>query len=185
MARNKSRPERLDLMRRAWRLAVEGKPQTLIASELGISQPQVSRYLARISSRASDRLIDDARTYAILSLNQTDAVLFEALKAFERSTRPKKSATKKTPTSADGSAKGAPTDGSGSTTTQVVEREGDPAWLSEVRAAIRLRFEVLDRVAPAKKAEDDEDGGDGTLAGALLDAERRDESYTESHDTHE
>jgi predicted transcriptional regulator len=174
---------RIELMRRAWALAIAGTPQTRIATELGISQSQVSRYLARVSAKAWDRLEDDAKTYALLSLAQTDLVLARAIEAFDRSTRPKKSATKKTtPLKLHG---GTTTEGlsADATTTQVVDREGEPAWLGEIRASIRLRLEILDRFAP-RPASNDPQGPSGlTVVDALAAAEARDAEYQPDPDS--
>lgn len=178
MAANLPKALRIEHKRRAWGLAMKGVTQAEIARELGITQQQVSHYLAATARKAHEQLEDAARTYVMLSLGQTDQVLFEAMKAFERSTKPKKRARK---TSPDGSTRGdSPVEGR--TTTEVTEREGEPAWLATVMAAIRLRHELLP-VPTTEKAEDD--SGDGTVAGALLDAERRDAAYRDTTETTE
>jgi hypothetical protein len=174
MATNFPREKRLELMRRAWSLAVDGRAQASIAAELGISTSQVCRYLRKMRDAAWTGVVEEVLTYQVLSLRQTDRLLDEALRGLERSTRPRKKATRKV------GAAGAAGKGDGpepQTTTEAVEGPGDPAWLAEARASIRLRLDQLDRLMPRDDPKQADEAGAATVAGALLEAERRDEAY--------
>jgi predicted transcriptional regulator len=180
VAANLPKAQRLEHMRRAWSLAVEGKTQAEIASELGVSQGWVSRCLAEIARKRSEHLTELSMMHTLMDIERQHQAWRESMEAFQRSKRARKSATKKTmpglipTTSPAGTTTAAPS--VDATTTQVVERDGEPAWLREARESIRLKHELLAAHAPKLDATA-KDAGAGNVADALIEAERRDKEY--------
>jgi predicted transcriptional regulator len=178
MGRKLHKAQRIEKMRQAWELAQSGTPQQKIAADLGISQGQVSKYLSLIGRIAMDRLAERAMFSRILALDHAEVQYFEAMQAFERSKRSRKKQTAKksmTPTSTAGSMKEEAS--GGQSTLEVIDRDGDPAWIGKAMDAIRLHVDLIERFVPTESDETD-DAGDGTVAGALIaEAERRNEAY--------
>lgn len=126
--------QRADREERAWRLRVAGKTEHEIASELGMSQPGVSRLLDRVEQRVLREhktlvLRLKAREHGVLEL-----VRREALAGYERSRRQAGSSTTTVSSDADGKGAG------GRLVKKTEDRDGDPAWLAVI-------LQTHDRVA--------------------------------------
>lgn len=65
----------------AHRLHREGRTQQQIAAELGVSQPGVSRILARIDRRALATMVDEVERVRVRQTSQLAWLAAEALKA--------------------------------------------------------------------------------------------------------
>lgn len=160
MAANLTKHVRAEKQATAWALRQKVWSEARIAAHLGVDQSTVSRWLSSIHRRVLRDLDELARTELVTLLGQLSHIADEAMQAWERSKAPKKRARK----GQDGK-------GDGSTTTEVIERDGDPAFLAAYHATfdriVRL-LAIEDRFRPADQA-DDERGM--TLALALTQAE--------------
>ena len=143
--------------------------QQRIAAELGVDQSTVSRGLARVHRRSLEDLDGTVRLRLITLVEQLDHVLDESLQAFERSKQPRKVASR---TVADNPASFEedpwnPDDAPGGTkkkipptlttsTTQVEERDGNPAFINAFYAGTdRLRKLLnLDELTKPKAGAD-------------------------------
>src|SRR5688572_27400721 len=66
-------------------LSIQGRHQTEIAAELGISQAAVSKILRRLNDRAVGNLAGEMRRQIVQSMRRYDHFVVEALRAWERS----------------------------------------------------------------------------------------------------
>jgi DNA-binding Lrp family transcriptional regulator len=163
-------PRRLILEQQAWGLAARGLSQEVIAAKLGVSQPTVSRMLAR----AEDRAIKAADAYVKgVKVRQTailEAVVCEALQAWEKSKRDGRKRKVRSTTIRAPNGEGRIEIPADEVTREVSRRDGNPAFLSEVRAALADIREVwgLDR------DEQEDEAGPATnldrIATAVLEA---------------
>lgn len=169
MAKNLPKHERVEKQATAWALRTKGWTETRIAAQLEIDQSTVSRWLKAIAARVLRDLDDEARTELVVLLGQLHHVADEALQAWERSKKPKKRGSQRT-----GGKDGKP---GATSTTEVIERDGDPAHLQTYHATFDRIVKLLaleDRFRP-KSADDEERGL--TLAAALAAAEQVDADY--------
>jgi hypothetical protein len=113
---------------RAWEYRCRGWGQRRIAEQLGISQPGVSKILRRVEGRVLKELSGSVARIKVSQNGQQEYVIEEALEAWRRSQQPRKRATRRTVTGGDGDGDG---DGEAGNqiTTDIVERDGDPAYL--------------------------------------------------------
>lgn len=156
--------ERKARVERAWQMAVDGQSQATIASELGVSQGQVSRLLARAGRRVAEQMAGEMVDRLRQSLDQTDLLWWEAMQGHKRAMQP----SKRTVTKGE------------VVTVYVVYRDGDPAWIHEALEVMKLRFDLFRRILPRPEGAK---GGPWaaerpvTVASALLEAERLDAAY--------
>lgn len=129
---------RRSLQLRAWELMTEGRKQAEIAADLSrlhpdvsVTQSTVSRWISAQSRRIVARLDDVASTAFAAALAHYDRLIAEAWLAWERSKAPKKSATSST------------AGDKRTTRTTLAEREGNPAWMAELRALIAAKCQLL------------------------------------------
>jgi predicted transcriptional regulator len=139
---------------RAWELRSRGLPQHLIAEQIGVSQQAVSKILARIESRELKRLSGNVERLKLEQTCQLDHVITESIEAWHRSKKPKHRAIKRTVSGGRGRGgeddDQADEDGSGTETTEAIERDGDAAYLYAAMNAMDRKRSLwgLD-VAPA------------------------------------
>lgn len=172
MAKPLPREARVEKESQAWSLRSKGWTEARIGEALGLSQPTVSRYLKRTSNRVLRDLDATARHELVVSIAQLNYVKDEALQAWERSKKPKKKASKRTGAkSSKGEGGAGATDES--QTTEVVERDGDVAYLATFYAAVDRLSRLLHLESHVRPTPDDDASG-VTLARALLIAEQVD-----------
>jgi hypothetical protein len=109
----------------AWRLRGRGRSPQSIAEMLGMTEQAVDQLLAR---KREEWLAKLASTAASLKADQTRLLNWcvdQLLGAWDRSTRPRKRAASKKAMPGEGE----PGDGDEIQTTEVVERDGDPAYM--------------------------------------------------------
>lgn len=172
MAKNLPSHVRIEKQATAWALRTKGWTEHRIAAQLEVSQPTVSRWLRQIAQRVLRDLDEEARTELVILLGQLHHVADEALQAWERSKKPKKRGSQRT--GGKGSKDGKP---ESTSTTEVIERDGDPAFLATYHATFDRIVKLLaleDRFRP-KLADDEERGL--TLAATLAAAEQVDDAY--------
>lgn len=68
---------------RAWSLTLRGRTQDEVARELGISQPTVSKILARVEARVSADLASDAQNHRLRQSARLEYLYREAVDAWE------------------------------------------------------------------------------------------------------
>ena len=107
---------------KAWQLRCRGWVQTRIAAHLGISQPAISKILKRVELRELKKLTVSVERLKVVQSGQLDHVVEESLDAWHRSKEPRKRAASRD----GGSGPGA---GGKVTTSEIIERDGDPALL--------------------------------------------------------
>jgi hypothetical protein len=115
---------------RAWRMRSRGWTQHRIADELGMEQGSVSRMLDRIETRELKRLSGSVGRVKAVQNAQLEHAIEESMDAWHRSKNPRKRAARKEAT-AGGSGSGPDEGQAGDSvqTTEVIERDGDPAHL--------------------------------------------------------
>ena len=171
MSKPLSKTRRVEVEAQAWALSQQCWSQPRIARFLGVDQSTVSRALKAARGRAVARLDEDATLWFVTVLEQLEHVADEAMQAWERSKKPKKKASRR---SAAVSSTGVA--GADQTHTEVIEREGEPAYLSAYYAAIdRIRslLHLDERSRPKVEAE----SGPLTVRDCLAEAESADAAY--------
>jgi hypothetical protein len=146
MALKFSKSKRLAIEAQAWELTQQGWSQVRIARSLEVDQGTVSRALSRVCRRVSRALDETAENRVIESLLQYDHARDEAIQAWERSKKPKRKSARRTSGGAS-----SPSASDGQTTVELIEREGEPAYLAAFLASIdRIRqlLHLDDRTRP-------------------------------------
>jgi hypothetical protein len=126
---------------RIWALLSEGKTPSAIARDVGIARQSVHRIIRRVEAKYNQAIASSVGRLKARQARALEAVLDEALDAWERSKHPARRVRKETghPSSsrADDSRSGersrARTD---LTRTEVQSRVGDPRFLTEARQAL-------------------------------------------------
>lgn len=178
---------RADLKAKAWRLHARGRTQAEIAAELsavyqlaaadplvGVGQSTVSRWLTGQTRRTLAQLDDEAGFQLVSALQDLRRLAAEAEDAWQRSKSSKKEASK------------VAVGEKNTTRTKIVDRDGNPAFLAECRAAIdqACRLLAVDRrFAPAPVV--DQSAAATDLAAALLEAEADDAAQDQPEPTAE
>lgn len=177
MAKPLSKTQRTDLEASAWALSQQGWSQPRIARHHDVDQGTVSRALAKVRKRASEKLDEDAKLWLVTLLEQLEHVADEALQAWERSKKPKKKASRKSGLSVVGT-DGETTAGQDQTMTEIVEREGEPGFLNAYFGAIdriRTMLNLDARTIPRESVT--YDGDTPSVRDALAEAEAADAAY--------
>lgn len=168
MAANLPKHVRAEKQATAWALRQKCWSEARIALHLAVDQSTVSRWLSGIHRRVLRDLDELAKVELVALLGQLSHIADEAMQAWERSKKPRKRARQ-----GQGGGEGdKPT-----TQTEIIERDGDPAFLAAYHATFDRIVKLLaleDRFRPAPA---DDDGRGMTLAGALALAESVDASY--------
>lgn len=115
---------------RAWDLYVRGYSQREIATELKVSQPAVSKILARHADRlAALRQASADRTWAQLTA-RNESIYRESVRAFERSQRDRTRKLQRQRTNGDGS------EGPTTIEMEVEQADGDARFLEQAGRAV-------------------------------------------------
>lgn len=171
----------------AWKLRVEGYSQPQIAERLGISQPSVSRILARVTKRMTAQLVGDVAAFKTLQMARLERVHAEAVEAWSASKEAKKKSRKKTttvPILKTGSETPAPAIAREEEMREAITSTGNPAYLQTAMAAIAeenkllglhapKKIDLLDQRRPLEQLSDEELAARAKEADALLKAEGR------------
>ncbi len=132
-----------DLELRIWTLLSKGKTPSAIAREVGIARQSVHRIIRRVEARYDRATAATIARWRARQARTLEAVLDEALVAWERSKQParrvKKESGRRGPGGLPGhdSRSGKRSDGrTDLTRTEVESRVGDPRFLTEAREAL-------------------------------------------------
>ncbi len=123
-----------------WERSIAGRSQQAIALELGISQAAVSKILRRVRLQRSHELQESAERERAVLDDQLTYLFREAMAAWDRS-KTESSRRRQQRIQRDGAE-----DGTSETTLAeaiVTTRDGDPRFLSQARAALAARCELL------------------------------------------
>jgi DNA-binding CsgD family transcriptional regulator len=145
-----------DLELRIWQLLSEGKTPSAIARDVGIARQSVHRIIRRVEARYHDAIASSVGRLKARQARALEAVLDEALDAWERSKQPARRVRKETGrsgTSHSDSGNGARTD---LNRTDVQSRVGDPRFLAEAREALADLRKLYGLDAP-KSGESNQD----------------------------
>ena len=85
MRRDRTKDETLSREMEAWKLRVSGLTQMQVAEQLGISQPAISKILARIGRRLNGEFIEEVLSVKLQQSAVLETIAGEALKAWEHS----------------------------------------------------------------------------------------------------
>jgi predicted transcriptional regulator len=129
---------------RALELTTLGWSQHQIASDLGISQPAVSKLMKRVELRLLRELADQAERQRVRTTLRLERLFAEAMHAWEQS---KADTTRRRQRKTQGGAGGA-----GGTLAEIVveNQHGDPRYLDEARKALADHRKVWGLDAPQK-----------------------------------
>jgi predicted transcriptional regulator len=135
---------------RAWDLRQRGWSQRRIAGELSISQGTVSRLLDAIERRELARLSKRVERQKVEQTYQLDHIIDEALDAWERSKKPRVKTGKRSGGGKLGTGE--------STVSEVIQREGEPAFLDRALGALDRKRSLWGLDAPKARPKDEESG---------------------------
>lgn len=122
----------------AWRLRVtEGKTHWQIAEALGVERSTVSKILIRLSQRSLEQLNDEVSAEKIRQIDSLDHMISELNESWKKSKEAAKIVTRKN--------RGGVKDGNSgdATTVRVVEQEGDPRYMTEIRGCMADKRKIL------------------------------------------
>lgn len=108
---------------RAWDLRCRGWSQSRIARALDVTQSGVSKMLDRIEVRELKRMSESVEREKVTQTGQLGHIIEQAMDAWHRSRKPRKRAASKTTGGGEGPG------GDSVVSTEVIERDGDPAHL--------------------------------------------------------
>jgi len=85
MGKDLTRQRTQDREQEAWRLRVAGFSQWQIAEKLDISQPAVSKILARVGKRLAEEFLEEVRSVKMAQTETLERIMAESLAAWQRS----------------------------------------------------------------------------------------------------
>jgi predicted transcriptional regulator len=134
---------RSDLKVRAWKLRQRGWTQQRIAESLGVDQGNVSRWLDALDKAELERLAPLAERQKVFQNALLGLLVDESLQAWERSKKPRTKVSRRLGdviTDQAGKPLKAPSGEDlrkpSTDITEIVERDGDPAWIDRVIKAL-------------------------------------------------
>jgi len=127
-----------DLELRIWSLLSEGKTPSAIARTVGIARQSVHRIIRRVEARYHKQIAASVGALKARQARTLEAVVDEALDAWERSKQPARRVRKETGRPGPGNSRSDSVDGATTdlTRTEVHSRVGDPRFLTEAREAL-------------------------------------------------
>jgi DNA-binding CsgD family transcriptional regulator len=128
-----------DLELRIWKLLSEGKTPSAIARDVGIARQSVHRIIRRVEARYHEQIASSVGALKARQARALEAVLDEALDAWERSKGPARRVRKETGQPSGVRSRGLHAVSGGRTDltrTEVQSRVGDPRFLTEAREAL-------------------------------------------------
>lgn len=174
-ADRRNREQRRERERAIWTLRQKGLTHQEIADQVSMERSSVSKILKRLNNRFLDKMDDQIQQAKIEQWQQLDYIVSESLSAWERSKEAQRN-IKRTQESLEhpGGLGGGTQDPekplvqSVSTTTAVIDQDGNPNYLKAAREALADMRKLLGIDAPTKIAATDPTGQKSTPGQVLI-----------------
>jgi transcriptional regulator with XRE-family HTH domain len=172
-ADRKNREQRRERERAIWTLRQKGLTHQEIADQVSVERSSVSKILKRLNNRFLDKLDDEIQGAKIEQWQQLDYIVSESLSAWERSKEAQRN-IKRTQEALEHPGTGGTQDPekplvqSVSTTTAVIDQDGNPNYLKAAREALADMRKLLGIDAPTKIAATDPTGQKSTPGQVII-----------------